>query len=278
MTEPLLSVRDLSVTFDTPAGVARAVDGVSFDVLPGETLAVVGESGSGKSVTALSLLRLLDANATIGAQSRVEFGGKDILSLNDEALRQVRGGEIGFVFQDPMTSLNPVLTIGAQLVEAIRAHQPVTKSAARDRAADLLELVGLPEPARKLKDYPHQLSGGMRQRALIAIALCCNPKLVIADEPTTALDVTIQAQILELLQDLKQRLGMALILISHDMGVVAGMADRIAVMYGGQIVELAPTKTLFAKPLHPYTIGLLAAIPRITPPSRSATMGTVPPQ
>ncbi|HEY2825487.1 MAG TPA: ABC transporter ATP-binding protein, partial [Gemmatimonadales bacterium] len=192
--------------------------------------------------------------------------GRNLLDLDDESLRQVRGAEIAFVFQDPMTSLNPVLSIGAQLVEAMRAHQPLDRAAARTRAAELLELVGLPEPRRKLDDYPHQLSGGMRQRALIAIALSCGPKLLIADEPTTALDVTIQAQILELLAGLKQRLGMALLLISHDMGVVAGMADRVAVMYGGQIVEVQPTRALFAKPLHPYTEGLLRAIPRVPSP------------
>jgi peptide/nickel transport system ATP-binding protein len=276
MTEPLLSVRDLAVTFATDRGVARAVDGVSFDIYPGETLAVVGESGSGKTVTALSLLRLLDEAATVSPASRIDYAGKNLLTLDDESLRRVRGVEIAMVFQDPMTSLNPMLRIGTQVTETLRAHGNIDRAAARRRAVELLELVGLPEPARNLDDYPHQLSGGMRQRVLIAIALSCGPKLLIADEPTTALDVTIQAQILELLADLKARLGMALLLISHDMGVVAGMADRVAVMYGGQIVELANTATLFKAPVHPYTAGLLAAIPRLGGGTAKARLDAIP--
>jgi oligopeptide/dipeptide ABC transporter ATP-binding protein len=239
------------------------VDDVSFDLFEGETLGIVGESGSGKTVTALSLLRLIEPPGHISEKTVIEFAGRDLMRLRAGELRRVRGAEIAMVFQEPTTSLNPVLTAGAQVAETVLAHEDVSKQEARDRAVQLLELVGLPEPQLRFKDYPHQLSGGMQQRVLIAMALVCNPKILIADEPTTALDVTIQAQILELLTDLKQRLNMAMILITHDLGVVAGVADRVAVMYGGQIVEQAATSTLFEDPLHPYTKALMRSIPRL---------------
>jgi oligopeptide/dipeptide ABC transporter ATP-binding protein len=276
---PLLEVRDLTVGFPTRDGVARAVDSVSFAIEPGETLAVVGESGSGKTVTALSLLRLLPDGALVGETSRIRFEGADVLRLDNESLRRIRGARMAMVFQEPMTSLNPVLSIGTQLVETVEAHQSVGRRAARDRAAEILALVGLPDPRRVLEQYPHELSGGMRQRALIAMALICGPRLLIADEPTTALDVTVQAQILELLASLRERLGMSLLLITHNLGVAAGIADRVAVMYGARIVETAPTRELYAAPAHPYTTGLLAAAPRLDGPARPtpAIPGSVPP-
>jgi oligopeptide/dipeptide ABC transporter ATP-binding protein len=276
----LLAVRDLTVTFDARPRVARAVDGVSFEVAPGETLALVGESGCGKTVTALTLLRLLQQPpARIDPASRILFEDADVLAMDGPALRRLRGARMAIVFQEPMTSLNPVLTVGTQIAETVLAHERVTRAAARDRAADMLALMDLPDPRHCLRQYPHELSGGMRQRVLLAMALVCGPKLLIADEPTTALDVTIQAQILELLADLRTRLGMAMLLITHNLGIAAGVADRVAVMYGGRIVETASTAELFAHPAHPYTAGLLRAAPRLDGPARPtlAIPGTVPP-
>ncbi|MFO1318718.1 MAG: ABC transporter ATP-binding protein [Burkholderiales bacterium] len=258
----LLDVRNLQTHFFTRAGVAKAVDGVSFSIDAGETLALVGESGCGKSVTAFSLLRLIaDPPGRIVGGS-VHFDGRDLAVLSDAELRNVRGNRIGMIFQEPMTSLNPVFTIGDQIAESVLAHRRVSKREARARAVELLDLVGIPDPGRRVHEYPHRLSGGMRQRAMIAMALACEPKLLIADEPTTALDVTIQAQILDLLDELKTRTGMAVLLITHDLGVVAQHSQRVAVMYAGRIVEQAPTRALFEQPRHPYTRGLLASIPR----------------
>ncbi len=276
---PLLDVRDLTVEFDTADGHALAVDRVSFHIAAGETLGIVGESGCGKTVTALSILRLLDDEAVTSPSSAIVFDGTDIRRLDGEALRAVRGAKIAMVFQEPGTSLNPVLTIGSQITEALHAHRTIDTGAARARAIALLDLVGIPDAASRFTAYPHQLSGGMQQRVMIAMALSCEPQLLIADEPTTALDVTIQAQILELLQALKGRLGMAMLLITHDLGVVAGSADRVAVMYGGQIVEQAATRELFRNPQHPYTRALLDAIPRldVVTPRLPAIAGAVPP-
>ncbi len=258
----LLEVERLQVHFGTPAGVVRAVQGLSFAVGAGETVALVGESGCGKSVTALSLLRLIpDPPGRIGGAIR--FGGRDLLALPEGEMRRLRGGEIGMIFQEPMTSLNPVLTVGRQIGESVRLHQGLGARAALARATEMLAVVGIPAPERRVHDYPHQLSGGMRQRVMIALALACNPKLLIADEPTTALDVTIQAQILDLMRGLKTRLGSAILLITHDLGVVAEMAQRVVVMYAGRKVEEAPVASLFAAPLHPYTRGLLGALPRL---------------
>ena len=276
----LLAVRDLTTTFETADGVARAVDGVSFDLAEGETLALVGESGSGKTVTALSILRLIPEPAgRIAPGSRIEFAGRDLLSLSPRELREVRGAEIAMIFQEPMTSLNPVLTVGTQIAETVLAHEAASKREARERALDMLRLVGIADAESRLKSYPHELSGGMRQRVMIAIALVCRPRILIADEPTTALDVTIQAQILDLLADLKRRLGMAMILITHNLGIAAGIADRVAVMYGGRIVEVAPTVDLYREPAHPYTDGLLRAAPRLDGPDRPTPSipGSVPP-
>ena len=276
MTEPLLRVRDLKTYFVTEhgSGTARAVDGVSFDVNPGETLGIVGESGCGKTVTSLSILRLIpEPPGHIRPGSFIEFEGRNILTLEPRDLRAVRGNQIAMIFQEPMTSLNPVFTVGDQIGEAAIVHQHVSRSAARRRAIEMLQLVGIPDPEERVDHYPHQMSGGMRQRVMIAMALVCHPKLLIADEPTTALDVTIQAQILELLERLQAELGMAVMLITHDLGVVAGTADRVLVMYAGQVVEQAPTTELFARPLHPYTEGLLAAVPRLDAPSSRPTVG-----
>jgi peptide/nickel transport system ATP-binding protein/oligopeptide transport system ATP-binding protein len=259
---PVLDVTGLRTEFTVRGGAVHAVNGVSFHVRPGELLGVVGESGSGKSVTMMSLLRLLPSPPARIAGGRVMFEGRDLATLPAEELRAVRGGRVGFVFQDPMTSLNPVFTVGRQITEPLREHLGLSKAAARDRAAELLALVGIPSPAARLDDYPHQFSGGMRQRVMIAIALACDPKLLIADEPTTALDVTIQAQILALVRDLRAKLGMAVIWITHDLGVVAGIADRVMVMYAGQIVEEAAVDDLFARPAHPYTRALLRTMPR----------------
>jgi oligopeptide/dipeptide ABC transporter ATP-binding protein len=259
----VLSVRNLSTIFSTERGTARAVDDVTFDVFEGETLGIVGESGCGKTVTALSILRLVESPGRIEDTSVIEFEGTNLMDLRPKQLRQVRGAGIAMVFQEPTASLNPVLTIGTQISETLRAHNTVSRGAARNRSIELLELVGIDDPDKRIDEYPHQLSGGMQQRVLIAIALSCTPKVLIADEPTTALDVTIQAQILELLADLRKRLGMSVILITHDMGIVAGIADRVAVMYGGRIVEQAPTRSLFKQARHPYTQALLRAIPRI---------------
>jgi peptide/nickel transport system ATP-binding protein len=254
----LLEVRNLSVAFQTADGIVTAVRNVSFEVAAGETLGIVGESGSGKSVTCMTMVGLTPGAEVAGS---VLFDGRELLRLHGEDLRRVRGAEIAMVFQDPLSSLHPLYRIGWQICEAMRAHQRVSRSQARRRAIELLGLVGIPQPARCIDDYPHQLSGGMRQRAMIALALSLQPKLLVADEPTTALDVTVQAQILELLTRVQDEFDMALILISHDLGVVAGMADRVAVMYAGRIVETADCHALFATPLHPYTKGLLQALP-----------------
>ena len=275
--EPLLHVRDLTTSFKTPSGIVRAVDHVSFTLRRGETLGIVGESGSGKSMTALSILRLVQPPGQIEG-GPISFNGRhDLLELSERDMRAIRGAEIGFVFQEPMTALNPVFTIGDQIVEALLVHRKATKSAARLKALELLEAVRIPDPARRVRDYPHQLSGGMRQRVLIAIALACQPLLLIADEPTTALDVTIQAEILDLLQEMKTAFHLGLLLITHDLGVVAGHVDRIAVMYAGRIVEEGPMRQVFHSPAHPYTRGLLASIPGTTPGQRlQAIEGTVP--
>jgi peptide/nickel transport system ATP-binding protein len=261
--EPLLAIEDLRTWFFTRDGVVRAVDGVSFHVAPGETLAIVGESGCGKSVTALSVLRLIPTPPGRIVSGSIRFAGRDLLGLSEAAMRDVRGNEISMIFQEPMTSLNPVLTIGRQIAETLTLHQGLDRRAAYARAADMLRLVHIPEAERRIAEYPHQLSGGMRQRVMIAMALACNPKLLIADEPTTALDVTIQAQILDLMRELKTKIDAAIVLITHDLGVVAEMAQRVVVMYAGRKAEEAPVGTLFRRPLHPYTNGLLASVPRL---------------
>jgi peptide/nickel transport system ATP-binding protein len=258
----LLEIKDLQVHFRTPDGVNRAVDGVSFHVNERETLAVVGESGCGKSVTAMSILRLIQEPPGKVAGS-IRFQGNELLNLSEREMRRIRGNDISMIFQEPMTSLNPVLAVGRQLGETLRLHQGLDKNAAEARAVEMLALVGIPEPRRRVREYPHQLSGGMRQRVMIAIALACNPKLLIADEPTTALDVTIQAQILDLMKDLKRRVGAAIVLITHDLGVVAEVAERVIVMYAGRKVEEAPVAELFRNPRHPYTQGLLGAVPKL---------------
>lgn len=257
----LLSVRDLQVDFPTPDGVVTAVHGISFDLKKGRTLCVVGESGSGKSVTAMSLVRLLPGATTRIPRGRVMLDGKDLMAASEYELRQVRGREVSIVFQDPMSSLNPLLTIGRQVTEPLRLHLGMRRQRARQRAVELLDLVGIPSPAESLNAYPHQLSGGQRQRVVIAMALACNPRVLIADEPTTALDVTTQAQILHLLRDLQKKLGMAILFITHDLGVVAEFADDVMVMYAGRAVEKAGVASLFARPGHPYTQALLASIP-----------------
>jgi len=258
----LLEVENLRTHFRTAEGINRAVDGISFHVEEGETLAIVGESGCGKSVTSMSLMRLIPEPPGKIAGS-VRFRGKDLLKLSDQEMRAIRGNDISMIFQEPMTSLNPVLTVGRQIGETLQLHQGLGREAAEKRAVEMLTLVGIPEPARRVREYPHQLSGGMRQRVMIAISLACNPKLLIADEPTTALDVTIQAQILQLMLDLKRRVGAAVILITHDLGVVAEVAERVLVMYAGRKVEEAPVAELFRNPRHPYTQGLLGAVPKL---------------
>jgi peptide/nickel transport system ATP-binding protein len=258
--EQLLEVRDLSVRFDTDEGTVHAVDRMALTLAPSEVLGIVGESGCGKSVTALSILGLLPETATVNGS--VVFEGAELLGASRSQLRKIRGRKISFVFQEPMTSLNPVLRIGDQLKEALRQHLDLSRSAADARAVELLDLVHIPDPERRVQEYPHQLSGGMRQRVMIAMALACDPKILIADEPTTALDVTIQAGILDLLRELRERLGTAIILITHNLGVVADLADRVVVMYAGRKAEEAPVGELFAHPQHPYTIGLLGAVPR----------------
>ena len=275
---PLLEVRDLRVTFPGTGNEVSPVDGVTFSIDAGETLALVGESGSGKTLTSLALVRLVPLPGRIAAGSSIRFGGTDLLALGPGALRQVRGRRIGMVFQDPMTSLNPVLTVGDQISETIRAHFPVSRAEARGRSEALLLEVGLGDTAGRYDTYPHQLSGGMRQRVMLAIALAAEPELLVADEPTSALDVTIQAQILALLDQLKSSRRMSVLLISHNLGVVAGRSDRVAVMYAGRIVEEAPTDRLFAAPAHPYTQGLLASLPRLRGPRRplKAIPGMVP--
>jgi peptide/nickel transport system ATP-binding protein len=258
----LLEIDNLQTHFRTPDGINRAVDGVSFHVEAGETLAVVGESGCGKSVTAMSVLRLIPEPPGKIAGS-IRFDGRDLLKLSEREMRNIRGNEISMIFQEPMTSLNPVLTVGRQIGETLRLHQGLDKRAADARAVAMLNLVGIPEAERRVHEYPHQLSGGMRQRVMIAIALACNPKLLIADEPTTALDVTIQAQILDLMRDLKTRVGAAIVLITHDLGVVAEVAERVVVMYAGKKVEEAAVGPLFRNPRHPYTQGLLGSVPKL---------------
>src|SRR5580693_7703764 len=273
----LLEVRDLQTHFRTPEGINRAVDGVSFDVDEGETLAIVGESGCGKSVTSMSLMRLIPEPPGKIAGS-VRFQGRDLLKLSDREMRAIRGNDISMIFQEPMSSLNPVLTVGRQIGETLRIHQGLDKQAAEARAIEMLTLVGIPEPRRRVREYPHQLSGGQRQRVMIAIALACTPKLLIADEPTTALDVTIQAQILDLLLDLRDELGMAIMIITHNMGVIAETADRVLVMYAGRVVEEAPVARVFDRPLHPYTQGLLECVPSLTDATERlvAIPGTLP--
>ena len=258
----LLEVDRLQTHFGTLDGVIRAVDGLSFHIDHGETVAIVGESGCGKSVTSMSILRLVQEPPGKIA-GRILFAERDLLALSEAEMRAIRGKDISMIFQEPMTSLNPVLTIGRQIGEAVRLHEGLSKREARQRSIEMLALVGIPEAARRIGEYPHQLSGGMRQRVVIAMALACNPRLLIADEPTTALDVTIQAQILELMRDLKRRVGAAIMLITHDLGVVAEMAERVIVMYAGRKVEEAPVDEIFARPMHPYTQGLLGAVPKL---------------
>jgi peptide/nickel transport system ATP-binding protein len=260
---PLLAVENLRTYFDLRHGLVKAVDGVGFTLAPGETLAIVGESGCGKSITALSLMRLVPDPPGRIAGGSVKLAGRDLLALDEEAMRLVRGKDIAMIFQEPMTSLNPVLTIGSQIAEAVLLHEDVSRKDAWNKAIAMLRLARIPEPEQRAKAYPHQLSGGMRQRAMIAMALACNPKVLIADEPTTALDVTIQAQVLDIILDLQNKLGTAVILITHDLGVVAETAQRVIVMYAGRKVEEAPVEELFAQPQHPYTHGLMGSIPRL---------------
>jgi oligopeptide transport system ATP-binding protein len=259
--QSLLEVNDLRISFSTHAGEVQAVRGVSFDLRRGETLAIVGESGSGKSVTAKSIMRLLPEANTVVKGGEILLGGEDILKLSDKRMQNIRGPKIAMVFQDPMTSLDPTMRVGRQITESLKVHLGLSTHSARERAVELLTLVGIPSPEQRIKQYPHQFSGGMRQRVVIAIALACDPQVLIADEPTTALDVTIQAQILELLRELQERLGMSIILITHDLGVVASTAHRIAVMYGGKIIETGTVREIFYDPQMPYTWGLLASIP-----------------
>ncbi len=278
---PLLSVKDLRLEIDTEDGLVAPVNGVSFSVKAGETLGLVGESGCGKSVTALSILRLLPSPPTRIAGGSIVFDGMDLATLSERHLRRLRGNRIAMVFQEPMTSLNPVLTVGEQIAEALRLHQKLHYKAAFAHAVEMLDLVGIPDPHRRAYEYPHQFSGGMRQRVVIAIALACRPDLLIADEPTTALDVTIQAQIMDLLMRLREELGMAMILITHDLGLVAEASDKVCVMYAGRIVESAPTRELFETPCHPYTQRLIRAVPRRTPGAPKVRLqeipGSVPP-
>ncbi len=265
----LLQVKELRTHFFTQEGIIRAVDGVSYDVREGETVAIVGESGCGKSVSALSIMRLIPYPPGRIVAGEIWFSGKNLLALSDEEMRQVRGKEIAMIFQEPMTSLNPTLTIGRQLTETLEAHLEMQASEAERRAAELLHLVGIPEPERRLRQYPHQFSGGMRQRVMVAMALSCNPKLILADEPTTALDVTIQAQILELMKELSQRLGVAMVIITHNLGVVARYADRVNVMYAGKMIERGSARDIYETPRHPYTLGLLRSVPRLDQPRKA---------
>ena len=267
--EVLLDVRGLRTYFHTSIGLIRAVDGVSWDVRKGETVALVGESGCGKSVSALSVMRLVSQPAGRIEAGEILFKGRNLLALNEEEMRQVRGREIGMIFQEPMTSLNPVLTVGRQLTEPLEIHLNMNRTESQARAVELLSLVGIPDGARRLRQFPHQFSGGMRQRIMIAMALACNPALILADEPTTALDVTIQAQILELMKSLSRRLGVAILMITHNLGVVARYADRVNVMYAGKIVERATAREIYANPRHPYTLGLLRSVPRLDEPRRA---------
>jgi oligopeptide/dipeptide ABC transporter ATP-binding protein len=274
MTEPLLSLRHLVTAFETDEGYFRAVDDISFDVLPGRTLGIVGESGCGKSVASMSIMRLIPSPPGVIERGEALLQGRDLFQLSESEMRRLRGNVISMIFQEPMTSLNPVYKVGTQIVEAIRLHQKVSRRAARARAIELLDLVGIPAPAERIDSYPHTLSGGMRQRAMIAMALACEPRLLIADEPTTALDVTIQSQILDLLRSLQDELGMSIIFISHDLGVMAELAHEIAVMYAGKIVEHAETRSLFRKPRHPYTRGLLRSLPSAR--NRGGRLLTIP--
>ena len=259
----ILQVKDLTTEFHTQDGVVHAVNGISYDLTEGETLGIVGESGSGKSVSVLSVMRLIQEPPGKVTNGQVLFGGRDLLELSEEEMRHVRGDQIAMVFQDPMTSLNPVLTIAQQMTEALKVHKGMSQSQALSRSVELLEMVNIPKARDRIRDYPHQFSGGMRQRVMIAVALSCNPQVLIADEPTTALDVTIQAQIIDIVRRLQQELGMAIIWITHDLGVVAGLADRVNVMYAGYIVETAEVRDLYTRPSHPYTRGLLASLPRL---------------
>lgn len=263
MNDYLLEVKDLKVQFKAKAGSIHAVDGVSFAVKPGEKVAIVGESGCGKSVTALSIMRLVAQPPGVYAGGSLIFEDKDLLELSEKEMQKIRGGQIGMIFQDPMACLNPTMTVGKQIAEGLRIHLKLSAREAHKRAISLLEQVGIPVPAERINAYPHQFSGGMRQRVMIAIALACNPKLLIADEPTTALDVTVQAQILELISAVCAEFGTSLIIITHDLGVVAGLADRVIVMYAGKVIEQATTDELFANPRHPYTLGLLESVPRL---------------
>jgi len=277
-TQNLLEVSDLRIYFRTDDGVLKAVDGVSFDIAPGETLGLVGESGCGKSVTAFSILQLVPMPPAVHAGGEIRFRGNDLLALDEKGMRSVRGNMISMVFQEPMSSLNPILSIGHQITEAILAHQKKSKREAREIAIEMLRRVGIPSPDTRFKEYPHQLSGGMKQRAMIAMALVCRPQLLIADEPTTALDVTIQAQILDLLRELRRELNMSVLLITHDLGVIAETCDRVAVMYAGKIVEYAPVIELFERPKHPYTHGLFRSLPILTEKKEAleAIPGAVP--
>jgi oligopeptide/dipeptide ABC transporter ATP-binding protein len=279
MSEPLLRVENLRTWFGSDAGPIRAVDGVDFELAAGRTLGVVGESGSGKSVTALSVMGLIERPGRIREGSRILFGDRDLVALGEREMESIRGNEISMIFQEPMSSLNPVYAVGEQIAEAVRTHRDVSRREADERACEMLELVGISEPRRRSKDYPHQLSGGMRQRVMIGMALACDPKLIIADEPTTALDVTIQAQILDLLIGLRERLGMSILLITHDLGVVAEMCDEVVVMYAGRVVERGAVGEVFASPQHPYTEALLQSIP-VLGMTQSAPLrvirGTVP--
>ncbi len=276
MNKVLLEVRDLRVYFHVKEGVARAVDGVSFKLRRGETLGLVGESGCGKTVTSLSILKLLDVPPAEYRGGEILFEGRDLLKAGEKEMRRVRGKTISMIFQEPMTSLNPVLSIGFQIAEVLTTHHKMRPASARDRAVELLTMVGIPSPERRVDEYPHQLSGGMRQRMMIAMALACNPQVLIADEPTTALDVTIQAQILELMNRLQADLGASVLLITHDLGVIAETARRVSVMYAGRIVEEADVKTIFKSPVHPYTQGLLQSIPRIDEEQRPHRLSEIP--
>lgn len=276
---PLLQVKDMQTTFRlSPRNSLRAVDGVSFEVSRGETLAIVGESGSGKSVTALSIMRLLPKGIGKVTSGSILHNGRELTTLSDRQMRAIRGKEIGMIFQEPMTSLNPVHTVGAQICEVLIRHENLSQSKARARAIEMLDIVGIPEPGKRVDNYPHQMSGGMRQRAMIAMALSCEPSLLIADEPTTALDVTIQAQMLDLIQDLQKSMGMAVIFITHDLGVVAEIADRVVVMYSAQVVETAPVNEIFDSPRMPYTAGLLNSIPRLGASVNKGRLQAIPGQ
>ena len=273
---PVLSVENLKVGFQTAEGFGKAVDDVSFSLSANETLGIVGESGCGKSVTALSILRLIQDPPGRIVGGRIIFEGEDMLGLENERLREIRGNKIAMIFQDPMTALNPVFTVGSQIAEVLSIHRGSSRRDARDKAVEMLRLVGMPEPERKVDEYPHRLSGGMRQRVMIAMALACNPSVLIADEPTTALDVTIQAQILDLIGDLKERYGMSVILITHDLGVVANYAQRVAVMYAGKTVEFCGVSSIFANPKHPYTIGLMESIPAMRNKEQGGRLREIP--